>query len=489
MSDYASPYALASEIVVEHLLAPNGLPYEGPRLHPCVCGCGVALHVGKLNKGKCRTPSCRCQRFREDTDWRLAYEVVDADRTGLMQSMRKFRRNERELHMAANPRLPGTWSLGPSDAGKCRRAIWYRNMPPAGLVRAWSDRNKADIGDMLHEEAVRRLQALYPWRDHEMWVHVKGLDRPGRLDSFDAVTGTVEDIKTHGDYIANVVDDDGALLEHWKQDSLYALALEESGQTVRWLKLTYVHRDPDRGPMERPFRRPYNRDFAEAARQELLEIASALDLVHAETEAKRTTTGDAAAWVDPDDLDVLPRDRKGPSTDKICENCEFRKHCWSIDEAAENGRSPESWTNLGDGAEATDETTGYYTDEATVWALTNVHELAQLAKQTGQSKDEAEADIQGLPKGRYGLRGELTVWSQNHGGRTQYKDYADALKANAALPEDKRKPVDEIEIPKGAPSPKTHVKKTSAATLEKEAERRGEVIQLPTPQPETGGAA
>lgn len=482
-------YAVARQILAEHLLDEKGRPFHGPRLHPCVCSHSVATHVGKLNKGKCRTDGCRCQKFRDDGDWALAYDVLDADRTGFMQSMRAFENIEREEYLQDNPKLPGQWSLGPSDAGRCPRAIWYRNQPPADLVRAWSDRSKAALGGMLHEAAVARLKSLYPWREHEMVVTVKGLDRPGRLDEYDPITGTITDLKTHGDYIANVVDDDGALLEHWQQDSLYALALEEAGHHVQWLKLTYIHRDPKFGTIERgPFRRPYNREFAEAARQELLEIASALDLVHAETEAKRAATGDPEAWVDPDEYDVLPRTRKGPGEDAICDNCEFRRHCWKTDEAEEHGRSPQSWLHLdGEAAETTDSETGFYTDEPTVWALGNVYELDKLVKTVTASKSEAEADIQGLPKGRYGTRGELTVWSQNHGGRAQYKDYADALKANAALPEDQRKPIDQIEVPKGAPSIKTHVKQTPQHVLEKEAAVRGEVIELPNP--ETGGAA
>lgn len=488
----ARAYIAASRIVAEYLLGDSGrtpplqVPYEGPRLHPCVCGCGIASHKGKLNKGKCQ--KCGCKAFREDTDWALAYEVADADRTSFMHSMREFRRQEREQHLAENPRLPGQHSLGPSDAGRCPRSIWYRNMPPAGLVRAFSDRNKADIGDMLHEEAVRRLRSLYPWRQHEQWVTVKGLDRPGRLDSWDGITGTIDDLKTHGDWVANVLDDSGPTLDAWKQLSLYALAKEEAGETVRWLKLTYIHRDPDRGPIERPFKRPYSREFAEAARQELLEIASELDLIHAENEAKRAATGDPEAWVDPDDLDVLPRSRKGPSEDKICENCEFRKHCWNTDEAEEHGRSPESWTHLGAAADTLDDETGFYTDEPTVWALHNAYELAELAKATGKSKDAAEVDIQGLEKGRYGTRGELTVWSQNHGSRSQYKDYADALKANAALPADKQVDPDTIEVPKGEKAIKTHVKKTPEHKLEKEAAQRGELIELPLPE-KAGGAA
>jgi hypothetical protein len=442
------PYAVARQILDEYLLDEKGRPVAGPRSHPCVCSHSVAAHVGKLNKGKCRLDGCRCQKYRADTDWALAYDVLEADRVTFMQSMRAFKRLERDEYLQANPKLPGQWSLGPSSAGRCRRAIWYLNLPPADLARAYTDRAKADLGDMLHEEAVRRLRSLYPWRQHERWVTVKGLDRPGRIDSWDPITGTVDDLKTHGKWVANKVDAEGPPLEAWEQAAMYAKALEDDGHPVRWLRLTYIHRDPNTfEPIERgPFRRPYDPEFAEAALQKLLEIASHLDMVHSMNEALRESTGDPDAYVDPEELGVLPRDREGPSSDQICQNCEFRRHCWKQDEAEEHGRSGESWSKLGRDAG--------FTDEATVWAVRNVYDLGELINDTTDAKKVAESHIQGIPKGRYGDRGELTVYDRK-------------------LPnQDTRK---------------TYVKHTAQSVLEREAEQRGEVIELP--KPETGGAA
>jgi hypothetical protein len=351
-------------------------------------------------------------------------------------------------------------------------------MPPAGLVRAWSDDGAALMGGLIHDAAVLRLKALYPWQEFEQWVKVKGLDREGRLDRWDAVLGVVEDIKTTGDYSTKLVEDHGARIEDWEQDALYGLAKEEEGYKVRTLKLTYIER---KSGHEMPFAVPYDREFALNARQKLLDIAGALDLVHAETEALRAKSGDPEAWVDPDTLELLPRDRKGPSTDEICKRCPFRRHCWNLDEAEANGRSGESWTALGADPEVT--------DEATLWTLKNAREAADLATATVKLKDEAEAVIQGLTPGRYGFRGEFTVTAQDHGNKPRPKEYAEALIANAALPPEEQKDPAEIAMPLGPPSVKTHVKKTAASKLAKEAKLRGEETTLPKPEPQSGGAA
>lgn len=470
------PVTLAQQVIAEHLRDENGKLYHGPRLHPCTCACGLHAHAGKQNTGACRTDDCRCGRYREDTGWKLAYRALDAQNDSLMHSIREYSKQQRAQYLVENPRLPGEWSLGPSDTGTCRRSIWYRNMPPAGLVRAYSPDSEAVMGEIFHEEAVRRLQSLYPWQEFEQWIKVKGLDRRGRLDRWDPVTGEIEDIKTHGDYIANKVDDGGPLIEHLEQDALYGLSKEDEGYTVTSLKITYIERQTGR---ERPFSYPYDREFAETARQKLLDVAGALDLVAAETEALRKTSGDPDKWVDPDDLGVLPRDRPGPSTDEICRRCPFRRHCWNLDEAEDNGRSGESWTSLGADPEVT--------AEATVWALKNARESADLSNLTEKQKKQAEAFLDGLKPGRYGVNGEYTVYVQDHGNKPQYKAYADKLAEVAALPEDKRPHLDTIPVPKGDPSVKTHVRRTAQSTLDKEAKLRGETVTLP--KPSTGGAA
>lgn len=469
------PTIPANRILTEHLVDDQGRVIQGPRLHPCVCGCGLHAHAGKQNTGKCRV--CRCARYRVNNAWELAYRAVDAMNTGVMRSVREYGKQERAKYLADNPRLPGEWSLGPSDAGNCPRAIWYRNIPPFGLVTAWSDDREALMGELFHEAAVRRLQSLYPWQEFEQWIRVKGLDRRGRLDRWDGVSGIVEDFKTHGEYMANLIDDSGPPLDHWEQTALYALSKEEEGHTVRLLRITYIERK--NGRERGPFERPYDREFAEHARQKLIELAGHLDLVAAENEALRESTNDPEAWVDPDDLGVLPRSRKGPSTDEICRRCPFRRHCWNLDEAEGNGRSGESWTALGADPEVT--------AEETVWVLQNAREAADLSNATEKQKREAEALIDGLKPGRYGHLGEFTVYEQNHGGRPQHKAYAELLLANSALPADKQVDPTSIVMPLGDPSPKTHVKRTAKSTLEKEAKARGEVITLP--KPAAGGAA
>lgn len=340
---------------------------------------------------------------------------------------------------------------------------------PADLVLAPTDHREARLGEIIHNEAVRRLQELYPFQEFEQPVKVKGLDSEGKYDRYNEPVGEVEDIKTVGNYIWDLVHEFGALIDHWKQVALYGLALEDADRPVSWLKLTYLKRENGH---DMTFSRPYDREFAEAARQELLAIATALDLWYAEILELRETTGNPEAWADPGE--ALPRTRSGPSTDPICQRCEFRRHCWKLDEAEAAGRSGESWVELGPAPQAD--------DPVTVWAVENARAAMDLANQTEKAKKEAQALVDGLEPGRYGTTGEYTVSLRNYGGKPRYQDYAQRLIDTAVVGGD----LLQVDVPRGPESWKTEVKRTSKSVLEREAKERGEVITLPKAE---GGVA
>lgn len=404
-----------------------GIPY-GPRTNPCACGDGQYAHAGKKATGRCGAVRdidihgdpvpCGCTRYRIDPAWDLAYTAIDADNTSLGHALREFDRSEREAHYKKNPRPAGHWSLGPSDAGSCRRAIWYRNMPPADLVRDPVDQREARMGEIIHTEVVRRLKAMYPWREFEQPIKVPGLDRDARYDWYDPITGEVSDLKTAGDWRWDQVDDFGVSLDVWKQVFLYGLALHRKGMPVSTVRITYLKRCNGH---DQTFVEDFDVELAEQYLNELLAIAQALDIVHAEME--RVLAEDPDASYDPGEL--LPRDRSGPSTDPLCRRCPFRSHCWNLEQAKESPswnlvrlndeRSGESYTILGPDP----------VDPDVEWAIQQNVEAKDQARDWEKVKDETKALIEGLEPRRYGAHKIDEQW---YGGGPDYKQDSENLR-------------------------------------------------------------
>jgi hypothetical protein len=385
-----------------------GIPY-GPRTNPCACGDGQYAHAGKKGTGRCRAVRtvdgdpvpCGCTRYRVDPAWDLAYTAIDAANTSLGHSLRSYDQQQREKHYQKNPRREGQWSLGPSDAGTCRRAIWYRNLPPEDLVLDPTDGREARMGEIIHTEVERRLREMYPWREYEVPVQLPGLDRDARPDWYDPITAEIEDLKTAGDWRWDQVDDFGVSEDVWKQVFLYGLAKHRQGYPVETIRVTYLKRCNGH---DQTFVEDFDLDLAEKYLNELLSIAQALDIVH------------AADMDDPGEL--LPRDRSGPSTDPLCKRCPFRSHCWNLAQAKESPRwnlvrlgderSGESYTILGPEP----------VDENVEWAIQQNVEAKAQARDWEKVKEETKALIEGLEPRRYG---DHKIDEQWYGGGPDYK--------------------------------------------------------------------
>jgi hypothetical protein len=429
-----------------------GIPF-GPRLCPCVCLHGQHAHAGKQGTGRCSGidddgKHCGCGRYRAAPEWELAYAAFDAGNTSFGHALREYDAREREAHHNKNPRAEGTWSLGASDAGTCRRAIWYRNMPPVDLVRDPVDNREARIGAIIHEEAVRRLAKLYPWRRFEQPVKIRGLDREARYDWYDEITAEVEDLKTAGDWMWDQVDDFGPFEHVWKQVFLYGLALHEEGLPVETVRITYLKRCNGH---DQTFVEDFDVELAKQYRNELLAVAQALDIVHAEMQ--RTLAEDPEAKYEPGEL--LPRDRSGPSTDPLCRRCPFRSHCWNLVQAEENGRSGESWIMLGPTPEEAD----------IAWALQQNVDAKQLGTDAKKATEETKVWLEGLETGRYG--DYQLVESQDYGSKPQYKKDSDNLRGMLAagiVPD-----VESMPVPIGEPSRHLQAKRVPKSVLAKEA--------------------
>lgn len=372
------------------------------RLHPCVCTAPRAEHTGESGTGKCERTGCR--RYRVNQTWALVYRVLDADRMSLGDSIRAADWRERQRHYRANPRKDGEWSIGASDTSTCPKAIQYRNKPPDDLELAPEDKRPARIGTIVHDETMRRMKALYPWRQFKRRVLIPGLDRESELDMYDPLTGVVDDIKTAGDWKWDALGDDGPDQETWEQVLLYGLALEEAGEYVTRVRLSYIKRCNGH---DEPFEMPYDRRAAEAARQRLLGYATALDLGH-----------------------DLPRAGNGPSHGFPCAGCPYRWHCWNVPAAERVGRSPESYTILG--AEPD--------EPEVVWAIEKRIDAAAQEKAGKAAVAEARTLLEGVPPGRYGDYEGYEQKVPGFGGVDPAR-YVETLEANYVLTDGERPPL------------------------------------------------
>jgi hypothetical protein len=424
--------ARARQIVAE------GLPI-GPRMNPCVCGAGRHAHAGANATGACKTTGCK--RYRANLAYELAYKALDAQAMTLGQSIRAASKIERAAHYKSNPRKPGEWSIGASDAGTCPRAIWYRNLPPGDLVRAWSDTREAEAGTMLHNEITRRMRMIYPWRMFAHRVLIPGLDRESEIDSYDPITGEVEDYKSAGEWKWDHIGEDGPDEDTWEQVLLYGLAMEDAGHPVATIRLSYYRRANGH---DETFVREYDRAAAEKARDRLLGYASALDML---VEAPDDETLREA---------LMPRTGDGPARDPLCKRCPFRLHCWNIPAAEAAGRSGYSYTVLGPDPD----------DEPIIWTIQTLVEARADKRSASEREAEAKDLLDGVEPRRYG---PYEGYEKLGANRDDTKSYIASLQRVFDLPDGMRPALDSIELPKKRDRSSVIWGKVRKATLEREA--------------------
>jgi hypothetical protein len=295
-----------------------------------------------------------------------------------------------------------------SDVGACRRSVWYREAPPEGFVPDPPQyRRAAALGSIIHAKAAEVRAARYPWRMYEFEVRVPGLDKVARVDEYDPILGEVTDDKTVGARRWEFVGDDGPAEEAWAQGLLYALALDEMGWPVQTVRVIVINRD---NGAEEHFRRDYDPAAARRVLDDLVELATMLDLGV-----------------------VPPRDGSGPGTDWRCRACFALSHCWNTDAAAAAGRMPESYTLLGEEPD----------DETIVWAAERLM-LARLNAKAARAEEDAAKDlVEGIEPGEYGD----FVISQTRRQMPNYKDSFERLLEMYALSDVHRPPVAEVEKP------------------------------------------
>jgi hypothetical protein len=374
----------------------KGEAVYGPYLAPCVCGHGQHAHSGASRQGACG--SCgTCRRYRSDLIDVLIQQALTGEGRSLRQALADREKRERAA-MTPTLRPEGEWSVRVSDIGGCGRQIGYRN-GLAGEVRTNpTRRGQARAGTMV-EEYVQALEAEdYPWRQFQRVVQVEGLSSPGRIDMYDPLTARVDDRKSKDGTGYEYVRDNGVDMDHAKQVCVYAAALEEEGERVSSVSITYINRgDLDQTTV---YVWPWDdirRGWAEEARDELIDRQTQLDVAKA--------TG------------VLPaRDRSGPSTDAICRSyCPFRDVCWELPEANRHGRSGESWVRFGESPE----------DQEVDAVLAEQHAEYAIRRAAEKRISELRALTDGLPIRPYG---EYQIAHGREGG-PDWKAYNEALVA------------------------------------------------------------
>ncbi len=247
----------------------------------------------------------------------LARVAQEAQEEPYADAMARWDARRRRSGKTRRARKEGQWGVGPSDIGRCRRQVSYRENPPPDYVPEPEDRSVMVFGTMVHEGMTMLYRSLYPWRRTKFKVMIPGFDRPGEIDSYDPIAGggEVEDWKTGGRWAAGRVGEDGPFPDDVDQAMIYAFGLRAAGEKVEWVRVTYIFRDP---VSFESFRFPYDEERAYEAADRLHSVIDMLDAGN-----------------------DLPRDGLGPSTDGRCRRCPAVRHCWPDDPAGL--RSPEGY--------------------------------------------------------------------------------------------------------------------------------------------------
>jgi hypothetical protein len=322
----------------------------GPRECPCHW-CGEPWHVH---------PSEQCGGYEHDPADQLAWQAAEAAASSLLDDIAAYDDHlyqQRRVDRAPGPRV--------SDVGDCRRKVWYRETPPPDYTAVTVPRRQATMGSAFHDKAALARGWRYPWRHQNMPVQVPGLDGTFYVDEYDPVTATVVEDKTHGERKWEIVGDQGPDDAAIDQAMIYGLALDAAGWPVNRIQIICVRRD---NGDEEPFWYLYDPARAAKALDGLLALADMIE-----------------AGMTP------PRDGNGPG-DWRCRFCPALAHCWQTEQAQQAGRSPESWTLLGQDPDA----------HIIEWAAEQVHTW-QTAKATAKREyEQAKKLLDGVRTGRYG---------------------------------------------------------------------------------------
>lgn len=417
---FALPEGVTGEMMLAAALLENG-PVD-PELVPCLV---------------CREPSIMHSDSHDHQmppGYALALAATAADERDVMADVVE--------HLDAEHIPSGKSGPSPSDAGTCRRQLWYRDRPPADYTPRVIDSRRAAIGTLIHKAGAAARAVRYPWRRYELPVEVPGLDRDGRADEYDPVLARVTDWESAGQAKWDVVGAGGPTDEKWAQVRIYGYALDMLGYPVRDLEIISINRDTGD---EEHFREEYDPALSLAALDALIEAATMIE-----------------AGI------VPPRDGLGPS-DWRCKWCPALDHCWQTERAAKLDRSPESLVTLGEIPD----------DPSIAWAAREILRLSAKRLELEKREKLAKSLIQGITPDAYDT-------DAPDGGVELYHDWSTSYAYKAAferlrdlyeLPDGVRPPIEEVGQVEKKISKNTAVRRPRVA--DREADRRRPKKALP----------
>ena len=298
-------------------------------------------------------------------------------------------------------------ALTMSGLGGCSRQGAYRlaRTPPSEDT-TYGQMREANIGTMIHLGLLPHLAAVLDGVEEvPVTLRAAGLIINGRSDLYSASLRLVADLKTVGQHrMASL--GPVASHPHRMQVGGYALAIEQAGHAVDWIAWLYLDRSSgqDRVVVER-----FDDDVRAMITRRCHELAT-----YAETP------------------DAAPRDERGPGLSIICDQCPWLRQCWGQD--ATPGMIGAQRVLCHDNA-------------AVEQAIAGYKDAAQREREAKSEKEFYRAMFSGFEAGAYG-EWEFG-WSS--AGRTEDKDAAVALLAEAGIPLPKRETVRRLIVKRSRP--------------------------------------
>ena len=315
-----------------------------------------------------RTQAAKMCRDMYPTWLDLRARTALADDPG--EAMHRWDAARPRSHKTEAARADGVFGVGPSDLGKCEKAIEYRERPPEDYTPIDIPKSAAIVGTLLHDAITEARRSMYPWRQYAHPVNIPGLDTPGECDEYDPIVGRVVDYKTASRYKWDRNGDDGPPEHEWEQVMLYGFGLAHEGHLVLEVELLYLNRES--GEWE-SFTRPYSDLAAKRALNRLHALIDALDA--GESLPRRTPSGELM----------------GPTVNTICARyCPAVAHCWQLDEVPDH-RTPEGYLHV------------QPDDDGAIAGTLKVYKDAQATESASKkAKEHAKALLTGLEPGVYG---------------------------------------------------------------------------------------
>lgn len=261
------------------------------------------------------------------------------------------------------------FTIGPSGSHTCYRqqAYMYLEVPSTRK----KDTNAADLGTLLHLgwSAMIRSQFDPEVRRPDVSIMVPGLPRAGSADDVDYVNHVVTDLKSAKDRVWQMWLNQGSPYDsYWDQVELYALGLRSLLGGDWTMRIVAFNRETGQ---KQEYERPADPEVGAA-------IAAKIERRHAALMVSRREVASGASDVQAE-LDLYPREGRGPGMGMPCDWCPFMDQCWQMPPQGEGGPSTPQAFSVREDATAVGE-----------WAREYVEARTTAGKHYDQQKQAGE---------------------------------------------------------------------------------------------------